>query len=55
MQRQWGEGGEDHLQVIVRKTREKRALDRPRHRRADNIKPDLVEIGGVGVGWIDLA
>jgi hypothetical protein len=33
----------------------KRPLGRPRHRRIDNIKMDLLEIGLSVVDWIDLA
>jgi hypothetical protein len=34
---------------------EKRPLGRPRHRRVDNIKIDLREIGGDDVDWIDVS
>jgi hypothetical protein len=33
----------------------RRPLDRPRHRRVDNIKMDLGEIGWGGLYWIGLA
>jgi hypothetical protein len=33
----------------------KRLLPRPRHRQKDNIEMDIQEVGGVGMGWIDLA
>ena len=43
--------------VLVGKLEGKRPLGRPRPRWEDNIKVDLqeIEIGCVGVGWIDLA
>ena len=33
----------------------KRPLGRPRRRRKDNIKMDLLEVGCRGMDWIDLA
>ena len=33
----------------------KRPLGRPRHRRKDNIKIDLQELGRGGMDWIELA
>jgi hypothetical protein len=39
----------------VGKPEEKKPLGRPRHRREDNIKMDLQEVGFWGVGWIGLA
>jgi hypothetical protein len=41
--------------LLVGKTKEKRPLERPRHRRIDNIKMDLLEIGLSVVDWIGLA
>jgi hypothetical protein len=38
----------------VGKPEGKTPLGRPRHRREDNIKMDLREIGWGGMGWIDL-
>jgi hypothetical protein len=40
--------------ILVRKPERKGPLGRPRHRRVDNIKMDLREIGWGGVDWIDL-
>jgi hypothetical protein len=40
---------------LVRKPEGKRPLGRLRHRRIDNIKMDLLEIGLGVVDWIDLA
>ena len=40
--------------VLVRKPERKRPLGRPRHRREDNIKMDLREVGGGG-DWMELA
>ena len=37
--------------LLVRKTRGRRSLGRPRHRREDNIKMDLQEVGGENVDW----
>jgi hypothetical protein len=39
----------------VEKPEEKRPLGRPRHRREDNIKMDLGDIGWNDMGWIHLA
>jgi hypothetical protein len=41
--------------VFVGRTEAKRALGRPRRRREDNIKMDLIEIGIDGENWIRLA
>jgi hypothetical protein len=41
--------------LLVGKPEGKRLLGRPRHRWADNIKIDLLEIGWGGVDWIGLA
>jgi hypothetical protein len=41
--------------LLVGKPEEKRSLERPRRRRIDNIKMDLLEIGLSVVDWIDLA
>ena len=48
-----GEGIGVH-RVLVGKPEGKRPLRRPRHRREDNIKMDLLEVGGGG-DWIGLA
>jgi len=39
----------------VGKSEGKRPLGRPRHRREDNIKMDLQEVGCWGMDWIELA
>jgi hypothetical protein len=39
----------------VGKPEGKRRLGRPRHRREDNIKMELHDLGGGDVDWIDLA
>jgi len=41
--------------VLVGKTKGRRPLGRPRHRREDNIKMYLQEVGCWGMDWIDLA
>jgi hypothetical protein len=41
--------------ILVRKTKEKRLLGRPRRRWVDNIKMDRREIGWDGMDWIYLA
>ena len=42
--------------VLVGKPEGKRPpLGRPRHRRKDNIKMDLEEVGGGGMDWIELS
>ena len=41
--------------VLVRKPEGKRPLGRPRHRREDNIKMDLQEVGCGYMDWIELA
>jgi hypothetical protein len=40
--------------ILVGEPEGKRPLGRPRHRRVDNIKLDLSEIGWDGMDWIDL-
>jgi hypothetical protein len=40
--------------LLVGKPEGKRPLGRPRHRRVDSIKMDLLEIGWGGVDWIGL-
>jgi hypothetical protein len=40
--------------LLVGKPEEKRPLGRPRRRRINNIKMDLLEIGFGGVDWIGL-
>jgi len=37
--------------VLVGKPEGKRPLGRPRHRWEDNIKMDILEVGGVETGW----
>ena len=39
---------------FVGKPEGKRPLGRPRHRREDNIKTDLQEVGFGGMDWIEL-
>ena len=41
--------------VLVEKPEGKRPLGRTRHRREDNIKMDLQEVGSGGLDWIELA
>jgi len=41
--------------VLVGKPEGKRPLGRSRHRREDNIKMDLQEVGCEGMDWIELA
>jgi hypothetical protein len=41
--------------VLTGKPEGKKPLGRPRHRREDNIKMDLQEVGCGGMDWIDLA
>ena len=41
--------------VLVGKPEGKRPLGRPRHRREDNIKMDLQEVGGGRGDWMELA
>jgi hypothetical protein len=41
--------------VLVGKPEGKRPLGRPRHRRENNIKMDLQEVGGGHGDWMDLA
>jgi len=41
--------------VLVGKPEGKRPLGRPRCRREDNIKMDLLEVGCGGMDWIELA
>ena len=41
--------------VLVGKPKGERPLSRPRHRRGDNIKMDLQEVGCGGMDWIELA
>ena len=49
-----GEGRGVH-RVLVGKREGKRPLGRPRLRWEDNIKMDLLEVGGVCGDWIELA
>jgi hypothetical protein len=41
--------------LLMRKPEERRPLGRPRRRRLDNIRMDLVEVGSGDVDWIGLA
>jgi hypothetical protein len=43
------------FKLLVGKPKEKRPLGRPRCKCVDNIKMNLVEIGGGDVDWIGLA
>jgi hypothetical protein len=45
-------GGEEEYRLMIGKPEEKRPLGRPRRRRIDNIKVDLLEIGLSVVDWI---
>jgi hypothetical protein len=47
--------GKNTYRLVVGKPEGKRPLGRQRHKRVDNIKMDLVEIGWGDVGWICLA
>jgi hypothetical protein len=47
--------GRGVYRVLVGRTKGKRPLGRPRHRREDNIKIDLRETGIDGANWIQLA
>ena len=49
--------GEDRgvHRVLVEKPEGKEPLGRPRHRREDNIKMDLQEVGGGRGDWMELA
>jgi hypothetical protein len=49
--------GEDRgvHRVLVGNPEGKRTLGRPRHRREDNIKMDLQEVGGIHGDWMELA
>jgi hypothetical protein len=40
---------------LLRKPEGKRPLGRPRRRRVDNVKMDLLDIGWSGVDWVGLA
>ena len=48
-----GEGRRVH-RVLVGKPEGKRPVGRPRHRREDNIKMDLQEVGGGCGDWMEL-
>jgi len=41
--------------ILVRISEGKRPLERPRHRREDNIKMDFQEVEFEGMDWIELA
>ena len=47
--------GRGLYRVLACKPEGKSRLGRPRHRREDNIKMDLQELGCGGMDWIDLA
>jgi hypothetical protein len=49
------QGRDDKHKILVRKTKQKRQLGRPRHSGKDSIKKDLKEIGCENVGWSHLA
>jgi len=49
----WGGGG--IYRILVGNPEGKRPLGRPRHRREDNIKMDLSEVGCGGMDWIELS
>ena len=47
---------ERHIyRVLVGKPEEKRSLERPRRRWADNIKMELQEVGCGGIDWNEIA
>jgi hypothetical protein len=46
---------ENAYRILVRKPEGKKPLGRPRHRREDNIRMDLREIGRECVDWMHLA
>jgi hypothetical protein len=48
-------GGRGAYRVLVRRSKGKRPLERPRRRWEDNIKMGLREIGIGGANWIQLA
>ena len=50
----YGEG-KSCAQCLVGKPEGKRPLGRPRHRWEDNVKMDLLEVGGGGGDWMELA
>jgi len=43
------------FRVSVGKPEGKKSLGRPRHRKEDNIKMDIQEVGCGGMDWIELA
>jgi hypothetical protein len=47
--------GRGVYKVLVGKPEGNTTLGIPRHRREDNIKMDLQEVGSGGMDWIDLA
>jgi hypothetical protein len=47
--------GRGVYRILVRKPEGKRPLDRPRRRGKDNIKANFLEVGCVGMDWIELA
>jgi hypothetical protein len=47
--------GRGVYRVLVGKPEGKRPLGRPRHRREDNIRMNLKEVGCGGMDWIGLA
>jgi hypothetical protein len=48
-------GEEERVQVVVGEPEGRRPLGRPRRRRLDNIRMDLLEVGWGDVDWIGLA
>jgi len=49
-------GGEERAyRILVGKPERKRPLGRLRRRWEDNIKMDILEVGGGGMDWTDLA
>ena len=49
------EEGRNAFKILTGKPTGKRPLGRPRHRREDNIRMDLEEIGINAGNWVDLA
>jgi hypothetical protein len=47
--------GRGAYRILVGRPEGRRPLGRPRHRREDNIKIDLQEVGWEGMDWIDMA
>jgi hypothetical protein len=47
--------GRGAYRILVGRPEGRRPLGRPRHRRGNNIKMDLQEVGWGGMDWIDMA